>query len=85
MHREQLPELEARIAAAHPELMIIERVVILRTAKLMGRRLDQEGRSVDTVPMDIWSDAECAQSGRAPQPAFIERQGLHCEGIAKRS
>ncbi|MGW0245356.1 hypothetical protein ACWDYH_01805 [Nocardia goodfellowii] len=47
---------ETRLTAAHPELVIGERVVTLRHDTLLGRVLDRQGRSIAVVAPDIWSD-----------------------------
>ncbi|MCD7053089.1 Lrp/AsnC family transcriptional regulator [Rhodococcus sp. BH2-1] len=39
-----------------PSLAILDRTVALRFFKRMGRILDARGRSITSVPMDIWSD-----------------------------
>ncbi|CAM5626368.1 Lrp/AsnC family transcriptional regulator [Streptomyces tanashiensis] len=48
--------LEARLTSALPQLKVLDQAVSLRFVKRMGRILDPAGRSVSTVPMDIWSD-----------------------------
>ncbi|MEV6247836.1 Lrp/AsnC family transcriptional regulator [Streptomyces sp. NPDC051742] len=48
--------LEARLAGALPRLKVLDQAVSLRFVKRMGRVLDPAGRSVSTVPMDIWSE-----------------------------
>lgn len=53
--------LEARLVAEVPRLTVVDRALVLRFAKRMGRVLDAGGRSVRTVPMDVWSDpVRCA-------------------------
>ncbi|MGW6394211.1 Lrp/AsnC family transcriptional regulator [Streptomyces sp. NPDC055103] len=47
--------LEARLVGALPGLKVLDQAVSLRFVKRMGRILDPPGRSVTTVPMDIWS------------------------------
>ncbi|MER5310799.1 Lrp/AsnC family transcriptional regulator [Streptomyces sp. NPDC002773] len=47
--------LEARLTSALPHLKVLDQAVSLSFVKRMGRILDPAGRSVATVPMDIWS------------------------------
>ncbi|MEV0603830.1 Lrp/AsnC family transcriptional regulator [Streptomyces sp. NPDC050315] len=47
--------LEAFLADRAPRLTILDRGVVLQFVKRMGRILDPAGRSVRTVPMDIWT------------------------------
>ncbi len=48
--------LETTLARAIPGLTVLERLVTLRSVKRMGRLLDEQGRAVGAVPMDVWSD-----------------------------
>lgn len=48
--------LEALLARTVPNLTVLDRAVVLRFVKRMGRILDPAGRSVRAVPLDIWSD-----------------------------
>ncbi|MFP3987073.1 Lrp/AsnC family transcriptional regulator [Streptomyces sp. E11-3] len=48
--------LEARLTSALPGLKVLDQAVSLRFVKRMGRILDPAGRSIGTIPMDIWSD-----------------------------
>ncbi|KQX56957.1 MULTISPECIES: Lrp/AsnC family transcriptional regulator [unclassified Streptomyces] len=48
--------LEARLTGALPQLKVLDQAVSMRFVKRMGRILDPAGRSVSTVPMDIWSE-----------------------------
>ena len=48
--------LEHQLAERVPNLRLLDHSVVLRFVKRMGRILDLDGRSVHTVPMDIWSD-----------------------------
>lgn len=50
--------MEAALAAAAPRLTILDRSMVLRSVKRMGRELDAAGRSIRTVPMDIWADPD---------------------------
>ncbi len=38
------------------QLKIIDRLVVLRTVKRMGRLLDESGRAVEVVPINLWDD-----------------------------
>lgn len=53
---EDVQQLEYKLAEQVPRLTILDRVVVLRFVKRMGRILDADGRSTEVVPMDIWSD-----------------------------
>lgn len=48
--------LETQLAAAHPSLDIVDRVIALRQDKLLGRLLDPHGRSVGIIPPDLWAE-----------------------------
>ncbi|WP_308311003.1 Lrp/AsnC family transcriptional regulator [Streptomyces sp. GbtcB6] len=48
--------LETHLATTHPTLDIADRVVTLRQDKLLGRLLDEHGRSVGVVPADLWAE-----------------------------
>lgn len=52
----EVPMIEARLAEVAPRMTIVDRSMVLRSIKRMGRVLDTAGRSVATVPMDIWSE-----------------------------
>lgn len=47
--------LESTLVTKMPRLEIIERAVVLRPIKLMGRLLDKTGRSAGRVPLDFWA------------------------------
>ncbi|MFJ9901086.1 Lrp/AsnC family transcriptional regulator [Streptomyces sp. NPDC091280] len=51
---DDLARYEARLAALMPSVRVLNRVVTLRWVKRMGRLLSQDGRSVASVPMDLW-------------------------------
>lgn len=53
---EAIHDFETTLAKALPRLTVATRLVTLRTVKRTGRLLDEEGRAVGAVPMDIWSD-----------------------------
>ncbi len=48
---------ETHLAAAHPELDIVERVITMRHEKLLGRLLDHHGHTIGTVPPDICGES----------------------------
>ncbi len=52
----EVPLVEARLAAAAPRLRVLNQTMVLRSLKRMGRILDDAGRSVASVPMDIWAE-----------------------------
>lgn len=52
----ELSLVEARLAAEVPRMSILDRSMVLRSIKRMGRELGADGRSVRAVPMDIWAD-----------------------------
>jgi hypothetical protein len=58
---------EARLARALPHIAVTDRLLTLRTVKRMGRLLDEDGRAIGAVPMDVWSDPVIAP-GPAPSP-----------------
>lgn len=51
-----LQRLEASLSARWPHLSVVDRAVVLRHYKLMGRVLDESGRALRAVDMDIWRD-----------------------------
>jgi DNA-binding Lrp family transcriptional regulator len=51
----ELPIVEAQLTEIAPRLAILDRSIVLRSIKRAGRQLDADGRSVATVPIDIWS------------------------------
>ncbi|WP_137723126.1 Lrp/AsnC family transcriptional regulator [Prescottella subtropica] len=57
--------VEATLRRTAPTLDIVGRTVTLRTFKRMGRILDEYGRSVETVPMDVWAAPVSAPRGTA--------------------
>ena len=58
----ELSPVEARAAAEVPRMTIHDRSMVLRSIKRMGRELDLDGRSIRSVPLDIWADAAGRQS-----------------------
>lgn len=53
---EEIHRLETTIARELPGLSVVDRLITLRTVKRMGRLLDEAGRAVGAVPMDVWMD-----------------------------
>jgi hypothetical protein len=53
---DSLHRLETILVKAVPDLTVVDRLITLRTVKRMGRLLDEEGRAIGAVPMDIWTD-----------------------------
>lgn len=47
--------MESTLVAKLPRLEIVDRAVVLRPVKLMGRLLDKTGRSAGRVPLDFWA------------------------------
>lgn len=52
----EVPAIEAQLAEVAPRLTIVDRSMVLRSIKRMGRELDAAGRSTAAVPMDVWSE-----------------------------
>jgi DNA-binding Lrp family transcriptional regulator len=53
---EAIHGFETTLVKALPDLTVVDRLVTLRTVKRMGRLLDEDGRAVGVVPMDVWTD-----------------------------
>jgi DNA-binding Lrp family transcriptional regulator len=53
---EEVHRLELAIAAKLPRVEIIDRLIVLRTVKRMGRLLDNSGRATGVIPINIWDD-----------------------------
>jgi DNA-binding Lrp family transcriptional regulator len=51
---EEVHRFELALAEALPELQVVDRLVVLRSLKRMGRLLDESGRAVGVVPMGTW-------------------------------
>jgi hypothetical protein len=51
---------EMSLARIVPGLTVTGRVISVRTVKQIGRLLDEHGRTVGAVPMDLWSNPLCA-------------------------
>jgi DNA-binding Lrp family transcriptional regulator len=56
---EEVHRLELSIAAAVPELRIVDRLIVLRQIKRNGRLIDESGRAAGVVPINIWDDLLC--------------------------
>jgi DNA-binding Lrp family transcriptional regulator len=86
----EVPAVEAQLALEAPRLTVLDRSMVLRFIKRMGRLLDGSGRSVRSVPMDIWSDPTVSVAEpRQEQPLEgppernpCERQGSGLSGLA---
>jgi DNA-binding Lrp family transcriptional regulator len=75
---EELHRIELSIAEQIPELQVVDRLIVLRVVKRMGRLLDEEGRSIGVVPVNIWDDPLCPPAGTptsagSPRPVSAER------------
>ena len=53
---EAIHDFETTLVEAVPSITVVDRLITLRTVKRMGRLLDEDGRAVAAVPMDIWTD-----------------------------
>lgn len=53
---EEVHRLELAISAKLPQLEVVDRLIVLRTVKRMGRLLDKSGRAVGVVPINLWDD-----------------------------
>ncbi|CAN5200107.1 AsnC family transcriptional regulator [soil metagenome] len=53
---EEIHRLEQTIAVRLPHVRVIDRLVVLRQIKRMGRMLDENGNAVGTVPINLWDD-----------------------------
>jgi DNA-binding Lrp family transcriptional regulator len=53
---EEVHRLELAISAKLPNLEVIDRLIVLRTVKRMGRLLDESGKAVGVVPINLWDD-----------------------------
>lgn len=57
---------ESRLAERFPELRFADRAIAISIPKRIGWRLDDSGRAVSAVPVDLWFDATSdAAAGRA--------------------
>lgn len=53
---EEVHRLELAIAGKVPHLEVLDRLIVLRQVKRMGRLLDEAGGAVGVVPVNIWDD-----------------------------
>jgi len=53
---EEVHRFEQELARQVPEAEVVDRLVVLRAVKRMGHLLDDRGRAVGTVRMDVWRD-----------------------------
>ncbi|GGL99705.1 Lrp/AsnC family transcriptional regulator [Nakamurella endophytica] len=53
---EEVHRLEMAIAAKATDFEVMDRLIVLRQVKRMGRLLDEQGRAVGVVPINIWDD-----------------------------
>ena len=63
---EELHRLELTIAEQLPQLQVVDRLIVLRVVKRVGRLISGGGRSTGVVPINIWDDLA---SGPPPFPA----------------
>ncbi len=53
---EEVHRLELAIAHRLPHVEVVDRLIVLRQIKRMGRLLDESGRAVGVVPINLWDD-----------------------------
>lgn len=53
---EEVHRFELAIAGRLRQIEVVDRLLVLRTVKRMGRLLDADGRAIGVVPMDVWRD-----------------------------
>jgi len=53
---DEIHRFELSLTRMAPGLAVAERMITVRPVKRMGRLLDQHGRAVSAVPMDVWCD-----------------------------
>jgi DNA-binding Lrp family transcriptional regulator len=53
---EEIHRFELLLARTLPGLTVVDRLITLRPVKRVGRLLDEDGRAVGAVPMDVWAD-----------------------------
>lgn len=66
---EEVHRFEQSIARGLPELQIVDRLVVLRTVKRMGRLVNAHGRAVGVVPINVWDTSPTWESPTAPHAA----------------
>ena len=60
---EEVHRMELSMAEQHPQLQIVERILVLRVIKRMGRLIGPDGRAAGVVPINIWDDTLCGADG----------------------
>lgn len=53
---DEVHRLEQAIASRLPNVRVLDRLVVLRQVKRMGRLLDENGNAVGSVPVNLWDD-----------------------------
>jgi hypothetical protein len=66
---EEVHRLELTIAKELPQLRMVDRLIVLRTVKRMGRLVDHRGRAVGVVPIAIWGDSDEHLAELPPAPS----------------
>jgi DNA-binding Lrp family transcriptional regulator len=66
---EEVHRFEQTITRGLPELQIVDRLVVLRTVKRMGRLVDTDGRAVGVVPINVWDISSSWEAPTAPHDA----------------
>ncbi|MCU1658233.1 MAG: DNA-binding transcriptional regulator, Lrp family [Pseudonocardiales bacterium] len=61
---EEVHRLELAIAAKLPHVEVVDRLIVLRTVKRMGRLLNEAGDAVGVVPINLWDDLLPHEPGR---------------------
>ncbi|MCW2636474.1 MAG: DNA-binding transcriptional regulator, Lrp family [Blastococcus sp.] len=59
---EEVHRFELTIARQLPQVHIVDRLIVLRTVKRIGRLVGQEGRAIGVVPINIWD--RCREHAR---------------------
>ena len=54
---EEVHRLELSIASRFPTVHVVDRLIVLRQVKRMGRTLDENGRATGVVPINLWDDS----------------------------
>ncbi len=68
---EEVHRLELSMVEQHPQLQIVERLLVLRVVKRNGRLIGPDGRATGVVPINIWDDPLCDES---PSPGVDYRR-----------
>ena len=66
---EELHRFEQGFLQKVPDVEVLDRLVVLRAVKRMGHLLDDDGRAVAMVPMDVWRDPSEPPGAEAGQSA----------------